>query len=140
MDRTKINKTLIIASGVAVLGSSLVGLGGMIATSLNQPAVQENAQQSQDSQLKTQEKGFMSVLQREPKNHTALRGLVQIRLQLGDIAGTRSALGELIKLDPANKEYKELLAAIDKQIADSKKAASTAKPAAPKPSSAASPK
>lgn len=114
--------------GLAFLGSSLVGLGGMIATSFNQPAPQESAAQSQNSQLKTQEQGFMTVLRREPKNQTALRGLVETRMQLGDIPGTRSALKQLIELNPKDKRYKELLAAIDQQIANTQKTNSTKSP------------
>jgi cytochrome c-type biogenesis protein CcmH/NrfG len=128
MDRSKFNKIAIIVMGLAFLGSSLVGLGGMIATSFNQPAPQESAAQSQNSQLKTQEQGFMTVLRREPKNQTALRGLVETRMQLGDIPGTRSALKQLIELNPKDKRYKELLAAIDQQIANTQKTNSTKSP------------
>jgi hypothetical protein len=47
--------------------------------------------------------------------------LVEIRMRRGDIPGTKAALEQLVKLNPSNQQYKELLTAIDKQVADSKK-------------------
>jgi cytochrome c-type biogenesis protein CcmH/NrfG len=87
----------------------------------NRPTASDNAAQSQNAQLQAEEKGFATVLKREPNNQTALRGLVQIRMRRGDIAGTRAALAQLVKLNPTDPQYKEFLAAIDKQIADTKK-------------------
>ena len=77
-------KVFIIGSGIAFLGSSLLGLTNMISGSLDKPVPSENAAQSQNAQLQAEEKGFVTVLKREPNNQTALRGLVEIRMQLGD--------------------------------------------------------
>jgi cytochrome c-type biogenesis protein CcmH/NrfG len=123
-------KVFILGSGIAFLGSSILGVSGMIRQS-NQPTVSENAAQSQNAQLQAEEKGFATVLKREPNNQTALRGLVQIRLRRGDAPGTKAALEQLVKLNPTNKEYKDFLAAIDKQVADTKKMG-TLKTASPK--------
>jgi cytochrome c-type biogenesis protein CcmH/NrfG len=121
-------KVFILGSGIAFLGTSLLSVSGMISSS-NQPT--ENATQSQNAQLQAEEKGFATVLQREPNNQTALRGLVQIRLRRGDAPGTKAALEQLVKLNPTNKEYKDFLAAIDKQVADTKKVG-TLKTASPR--------
>jgi cytochrome c-type biogenesis protein CcmH/NrfG len=131
MQKNKFTKVFIIGSGIAFLGSSLLGLGSMINRSIDQPAQSENASQSQNAQLQAEEKGFVTVLKREPNNQTALRGLVQIRLRQGDAPGTRAALEQLVKLNPTNKEYKEFLTEIDKQMAESKKVG-TLKPTEPK--------
>lgn len=88
---------------------------------MNQPAANENAAQSQNAQLQAEEKGFATVLKREPNNQTALRGLVEIRMRRGDIPGTKAAIEQLVKLNPTDVQYKELLAAINKQVADTKK-------------------
>ena len=120
-------KVFILGSGIAFLGTSLLSVSGMISSS-NQPT--ENATQSQNAQLQAEEKGFAAVLKREPNNQTALRGLVQIRLRQGDAPGTKAALEQLVKLNPTNKEYKELLAAINKQVAEPKKVG-TLKPTEP---------
>jgi cytochrome c-type biogenesis protein CcmH/NrfG len=123
-------KVFILGSGIAFLGTSLLSVSGMISSS-NQPT--ENATQSQNAQLQAEEKGFATVLKREPNNQTALRGLVQIRLRQGDAPGTKAALEQLVKLNPSNKEYKDFLAAIDKQVAESKNVG-TLKPTAPQQS------
>jgi hypothetical protein len=129
----KAQKVIVILSGIAFLGSSVLGIGGLIASSLQEPTSSKNPAQSQNAQLNAQEKGFLAVLKREPKNPTAIRGLgeiVNMRMQQGDVPGTRATVEQLVKIDPSNKEYKELLAAIDKQIADSKKVG-TLKPTEP---------
>ena len=130
MEKSKLTKILVLASGGAFLASSVMGLSGLFGSSFDRPATNENAPQSQNAQLQAEEKGFATVLKREPNNQTALRGLVEIRMQRGDIAGTRSALAQLVKLNPTDPQYKEFLAAIDKQIADAKKVG-TLKPTEP---------
>ncbi len=121
MEKSKTTKAFVLISGLAFLVSSVAGLSGLIGSSLNAPTQEENAAQSQNAQFAAEEKGFLTVLKREPDNQTALRGLVQIRLRRNDAPGTREALEKLVKLNPTNKEYKEFLAALDKQLADSKK-------------------
>jgi hypothetical protein len=126
-------KVFIIGSGIAFLGSSLLGIGGMISQSIDRPAPSENATQSQNAQLRASEKGFLGVLKREPNNQTALRGIGEIitfRMQQGDVLGTQALLEELVKTNPTKKEYQEFLAAVNKQIADTKKVG-TLKPTAP---------
>jgi predicted Zn-dependent protease len=129
--KSTLTKVFVIGSGIAFLSSSLLGLGGLISSSLNKPAASENAAQSQSAQFKAEEKGFLAVLKREPNNQTALRGLVEIRMRTGDAPGTKTALEQLVKLNPSNQQYKEFLAALNKQITDTKKAG-TLKPTEPK--------
>jgi thioredoxin-like negative regulator of GroEL len=121
MEKNKFTKVFVILAGLAFLGSSVAGLSGSIGSSMNEPAATEKAAQSQSAQLAAEEKGFAAVLQREPNNQTALKGLISIRLKSGDIAGTRTALAQLVKLNPNERQYQELLTAIDKQVADTKK-------------------
>ncbi len=128
--KSGLTKVFIIGSGIAFLGSSLFGIGSMISRSIDKPAPSENAVQSQNAQLQAEEKGFATVLTREPNNQTALRGLVEIRMRRGDVLGTKAALEQLVKLNPTNVQYKEFLAAVNKQIADTKKVG-TLTPTAP---------
>jgi hypothetical protein len=140
MDNKKITKVVVLLSGVAFLSSSVAGIGGLIASSLKQPDAKENVAQSQDAQLLAQEKGFLGVLKREPNNPTAIRGAIEIwrlRIDKGDAKGVKTTIEGLVKSDPKNKTYRELLAAIDKQIADTKKVGtlkSTEPKQAPQPS------
>ena len=129
--KSTLTKVFVIGSGIAFLASSLMGIGGLISRSIDRPAQNENAAKSQNAQLQAEEKGFATVLKREPNNQTALRGLVQIRMRQGDAPGTKAALEQLVKLNPTNKEYKEFLAALNKQLSESKNVG-TLKPTEPK--------
>jgi hypothetical protein len=121
MENNKLTKVLVVVAGIAFLGSSVAGLSGLIASSINEPAASEKSSQPQNAQLEAEEKGFLGVLQREPNNQTALKGLVQIRLQRGDVPGTKTILERLVKTNPGNKQYQEFLDAVNKEIADTKK-------------------
>ncbi len=121
MATSKLTKVFVLASGMAFLSSSILGIAGLVGSSINQPVATENPAQSQSAQFKAEEKGFLAVLKREPNNQTALRGLVEIRMRTGDAPGTKAALEQLVKLNPTKKEYKEFLAALDKQLTDIKK-------------------
>jgi cytochrome c-type biogenesis protein CcmH/NrfG len=129
MQQNKFTKIFILMAGMAFLSSSILGISGMMSQS-NQPTANENAAQSQNAQLQAEEKGFVTVLKREPNNQTALRGLVQVRLRQGDAPGTKAALEQLVKLNPTNKEYKEFLNAVNTQMAAPKNVG-TLKPTAP---------
>lgn len=59
-------------------------------------------------QLKLQELGYMEVLKREPKNQTALQGLIQIRLASKDFKGALTPLDTLIQLHPDEESLKQL--------------------------------
>ena len=131
MATSKLTKVFVLASGMAFLSSSLLGLSGLFGSSLNQPVAQKDPAQSQSAQFKAEEKGFLAVLKREPNNQTALRGLVEIRMRTGDVPGTKAALEQLVKLNPTKKEYKEFLTALNKQVTDTKKVG-TLKPTEPK--------
>jgi cytochrome c-type biogenesis protein CcmH/NrfG len=128
--KSKLTKVFVIGAGMAFLASSVLGLSSLIGKSIEQPAAQENAAQSQSAQLQAEERGFEGVLKREPNNQTALRGLVEIRMRRNDAVGTKSALEQLVKLNPSNTQYKEFLAALNKQIAEPKKVG-TLKPTEP---------
>lgn len=102
---------------IALIGT--IGFGGSMLFTLvplfksglqqqNQPEIIEV--ESAEMQLKAQEKGYESVLQREPENLTALEGLVNVRLQLNDTKGAIETLEKLVKLSPDREDYKALLA------------------------------
>ncbi len=133
MKQNKLTKVFIIGSGLAFLATSATQLGNLVSSSTNQPTVSENTSQSQSAQIDAEVKGFLGVLKREPKNETALLGIREIlnfRMKKGDVAGTKSILAQLIKIDPTNQGYKEFMAAINKQEADAKKMG-TLKPSTP---------
>ncbi len=64
----------------------------------------------QQAQLAERARGFELVLQREPDNEAALRGLVEIRLEQGNIAEALVPLERLAERHPEQPDYGILLA------------------------------
>ena len=76
-------------------------------------------------ELEAQAKGYELVLQREPENPTALRGLLETKLALNDIKGAIAPLEKLVKLNPNESLYAVLLAQAQQQTGDREGAAQT---------------
>lgn len=75
------------------------------------------------SELQAQEKAYETVLQREPENQTALKGLLQTRLEMvqlgaGDVKEVIDPLEKLAKLNPGQTNYQVLLAQAKQQVGD----------------------
>ncbi|MFN7518083.1 MAG: Tfp pilus assembly protein PilF [Dolichospermum sp.] len=125
---------------------AFVGVSVMpIITTFNKPqslpqnqANTENQGSSlqQKSKLEDQARGYELVLQKEPENQTALKGLLQARLQLlsqkspgevkpADIQVVIEPLEKLARLNPQKSEYGVLLAQAKQQIGDQEGAAQT---------------
>jgi tetratricopeptide (TPR) repeat protein len=82
-----------------------------------------SASLSPRSDLEEQAKGYELVLQREPENQTALRGLVDTRIQQGKIKEIIPPLEKLAKLNPDQPDYAVLLAQAKQQAGDREGAA-----------------
>ncbi len=116
-----IQRFLIILSGVAFAGSTLLGIGSLYINAFQDPKdTAPTATTSQNAQLKAQVKGYELVLQREPDNQLALQGLVQARLQMKDFQGAVEPMEKLVKLNPNNAQYKALLAGIKQRVGQAK--------------------
>lgn len=89
----------------------------------SQPSPSAGVSQDQKAVLEEQAKGYELVLQREPENQTALRGLLELRLQLGDIPGAIVPLEKLATLNPEEPTYGLLLAQAKQQVNDREGAA-----------------
>ncbi|MFB2897922.1 tetratricopeptide repeat protein [Aerosakkonemataceae cyanobacterium BLCC-F50] len=79
-------------------------------------------------ELLAQARGYQLVLQREPDNETALKGLLFTQLELvrqgaADVKTTIEPLEKLAKLKPENTEYSVLLAQARQQTGDREGAA-----------------
>lgn len=77
------------------------------------------------AELESQARGYELVLEREPDNQTALQGLVDARIQLGDIEGVVEPLEKLVELNPDVPDYAVLLAQTKQQMGDLEGAAQT---------------
>lgn len=73
--------------------------------------------------LEDQARGYASVVEREPDNQTALRGLIETRSALGDFKGTIAPLEKLKKLNPDDSQYAILLAQVKARTGDREGAA-----------------
>lgn len=61
------------------------------------------------AELEARARGYELVLEREPDNQTAIIGLVETRIQLGDLQGVLEPLKKLAELNPSVPEYQILL-------------------------------
>lgn len=121
-----IQRFLIILSGVAFAGSTILGIGSLYINAFQEPKdTTPTATTSQEVQLKAQVQGYDLVLQREPNNQLALQGLVQARLQMKDFQGAVEPMEKLVKLNPDRADYKALLAQIEQQVGKASKASET---------------
>jgi tetratricopeptide (TPR) repeat protein len=132
--RSWIVKVVLALAVLAFVGISMVPLISAFNNN-TQPPTQNNPSAGgnlpspdQKSKLQDEARGYQLVLQREPENQTALKGLLQARLELlsikeGDIQGVIEPLEKLAKLNPEQTEYAVLLAQAKQQLGDKEGAA-----------------
>ena len=70
------------------------------------------------AELEARAKGYELVLEREPNNLTAIQGLVEARIQLGDLQGVVEPLTKLADLNPDIPEYRVLLGQTKQRLGD----------------------
>lgn len=78
---------------------------------------------AQTNQIQAQAQGYAQVLQKEPENQVALKGLLNARLQLGDIKGSLLPLEKIAALNPQTSDYTVLLAQTRQYLGDREGAA-----------------
>ena len=120
-----INGVLIVVT-LSFLGISIAPLIGSILASQSgsQPATVAATGTPEKDRLKIQIEGFEAVLKREPKNQTALTGLVELRLQSGDLKGALEPMQILAEANPDKSVYRLVLARTHLQLNDPKNAQS----------------
>jgi Flp pilus assembly protein TadD len=69
-------------------------------------------------QLRAQADGYRVVLEREPDNPIALRGLIDTQLQLNEPQGAIEPLKKLVQLEPENRQLRAFLAQIQQDTGD----------------------
>lgn len=117
MSRKRFQQIVTLVSIVSFFGSTAYGAIGAISSALKQPTEDATtAASSRESQLQAQERGYELVLQREPENQVALKGLVEARLQMKNAQGAVKPLEKLVQLNPKQQEYKMLLAQVKQQV------------------------
>lgn len=110
MSQKRFKQIFALVSVVSLVGSTAYGAVGSISSAIKQPIEDANtAVASRELQLQAQARGYELVLKREPENQVALRGLVEVRLQMRNLQGAITPLQKLVQLDPGKQEYKTLL-------------------------------
>lgn len=117
-----------IAISITPLLSTVFNPHQSTATPVETAAIEQT--QNQTAELESQEKGYQLVLEREPKNVTALEGLVMARLQLiqmgqREIKSVIQPLQTLAELQPEQTDYSVLLGQAQQQTGDREGAAQT---------------
>ncbi|MBD2089338.1 tetratricopeptide repeat protein [Microcoleus sp. FACHB-1515] len=67
---------------------------------------------ARQAELETQARGYELALEREPNNQTLLRGLVDTRIEMGDLKGAIDPIKKLAELNPTDSSYTILLAQV----------------------------
>jgi Tfp pilus assembly protein PilF len=110
-------RIFILASVAFFLGTTALNAAHFFNTaSTNQAIVSTN--DDQDSVLREQERGYELVLQREPNNPVALKGLATTRIEMSNPKGAIAPLEKLVQLYPDQAEYAALLAEATQKAGD----------------------
>jgi len=102
-----------LVSMVGFAGSAIFGIVSLFSSGLSSQHRQKPvavAAVSQESLLAAQERGYQTVLRREPQNQTALEGLANVRLEMNNGKGAIEPLEKLVRLNPDRADYQALLA------------------------------
>ncbi|MBO9998547.1 MAG: tetratricopeptide repeat protein [Cyanobacteria bacterium SID2] len=94
-------------------------------TQASTPSPTEAPTANEEENLQAQARGYELVLQREPDNQTALKGLIDVRSQLNDLEGTIEPLERLAELNPDQPSYTILLAQTKQYLGDREGTAET---------------
>jgi cytochrome c-type biogenesis protein CcmH/NrfG len=107
----RIKQIFALVSMVSFGGSAIFGIVSLFSSGLSSQHQQKQAAVavSQESLLAAKERGYVTVLQREPENQTALEGLANVRLEMNNGKGAIEPLEKLVKLNPDRADYKALL-------------------------------
>lgn len=110
-NRWLVSGVLIVAVGAFLAISILPLLAGRNDRSTATPATDQPpaAAADQQAELEARARGFELVLEREPENQMAIQGLVEARIQLGDLEGAIGPLEKLAELNPEVPDYQILL-------------------------------
>ena len=103
---------VLVLGAVAFVGFSMLPLFENVIkesqpTTVATPTMSQTPMAELKSKLAGEARGYEVVLQQEPNNQIALQGLVNTRIQLGDLEGAIAPLEKLITLDP--QDYRPVL-------------------------------
>ena len=118
-DSWLVRGVLILAVGafVAVGFVGLFNSGRASSQANNNPAATQTPA-DQTAKLQSTIEAYKTVLAREPENETALIGIIQAQIALGNLEGTLEPLEKLASVKPDVPEYSIALAQTKQQLGD----------------------
>lgn len=124
----QIKRIVTLVLGLGFAGSTLaIALASAFSQNHSTASYSEDANSpSIEEQIKMQTDGYTKVLEREPKNQTAIQGLMQIaqlHLQTGNTKEAIPVLAKIVKYSPEQTEVAQILAGLREQ--EAKKPAAT---------------
>jgi cytochrome c-type biogenesis protein CcmH/NrfG len=119
-NKNPIQRIIIIGSGLVFLGLMLIPLVQSLApkSPKNAPSNPAQANPEAQKQLLAMAQGYEQVLKREPNNVTALQGLAQANIQLGNLYGALPPLEKLYQINPKDPQVMLFLAEARVQTGD----------------------
>jgi tetratricopeptide (TPR) repeat protein len=111
-------RIVLIFSALVLLGVGFVPLFNASQSGSPSAPIAGASPDAQKKQLEDQLRGYEAVLQREPENPNALRGVIDAKRGLNDIKGTIAPLEKLVKLNPGVSDYVVLLAQTKQYLKD----------------------
>jgi tetratricopeptide (TPR) repeat protein len=105
--------------GMAVLAFVGLSVAPLIGAFQGTPQVTNSpTPTATNDRLETEARGYEAVLQREPDNESALRGLLAVRLEQGNIPALIPVLERLAAENPEQPDYAVLLGQVKEQVGD----------------------
>lgn len=111
-----LSRIVTLVLGVGFAGSTIaIALSSVFSQNSPTASNSNSDTASLEEQIQLQIDGYEKVLEREPKNVTALEGLAQIYIQTGDPKQAIPTLEKLVKYYPEQPEYAGILDLIKQQ-------------------------
>ncbi|MDJ1167894.1 tetratricopeptide repeat protein [Roseofilum sp. BLCC_M154] len=113
---TNLQRCFAIFGALAFFGSTALATTRLFRTPPRPNPSSETETLTVEDQLLSQERGYLTVLEREPKNKVALEGLIMVRLQMNNLEGVVKPLETLIEVAPEDTTYKTLYEELQQQL------------------------
>lgn len=115
----KRSRWMYISLGIMLFALICFSLAPLVSSIIkSKPSNSHSSPINLSEQLNSQALGYELVLQREPNNQNALKGLLEVRLKQGDLQSALNPLEQLAQLNPQQPDYMLLLAQAKQQLQD----------------------
>lgn len=120
LKHSSLAKAGVVLMLLALLSFTFFPLANSILQGDRRPASVPSPGLPQDraGRRETEARGYQVVLEREPNNENALRGLLQVRLEQGDLQAAIEPMTRLAQLNSQIADYSLLLAQAKQQLGD----------------------